>query len=86
MPATRICLVIRPFSELSVPAPETQMVLAVGPIIEPARVDAQGSKVRGQFGSEGYDAAFTNAHRTNVRFSRAGWGVDVVLVDADAAG
>src|SRR5438477_10897130 len=31
-------------------------------------------------------AGNTNAHRTNVRFSRAGRGVDVVLVDADAAG
>jgi len=84
------------------------VVLAVRPIIEPGRVDAQGPKLRDQFGSEGNDAAFellsrrldklehntgvirsagnTNAHRTNVRFSRAGWGVDVVLVDADAAG
>jgi len=34
------------------------VVLAVRPIIEPARVDAQGPKVRGQFGSEGNDAAF----------------------------
>lgn len=84
------------------------VALAVRPIIEPGRVDAQGPEVRGQFGSEGNDAAFellwrrleklehntevmrsaanTNAHRTNVRFSRAGWGVDVVLVDADAGG
>ena len=84
------------------------VVLAVRPIIEPARADAQGPKVRGQSGSEGNDAAFellsrrldklehntevirsagnTNAHQTNVRFSRAGWGVGVVLVDADAAG
>jgi len=31
-------------------------------------------------------AANTNAHQTNVRFSKQGGGIDVVLVDTDAAG
>src|SRR5438445_9470374 len=34
------------------------VVLAVRPIIEPGRVDAQGPNVRGQSGREGTDAAF----------------------------
>ena len=34
------------------------VVLAVRPIIDPGRVDAQGPNVRGQSGREGTDAAF----------------------------
>jgi hypothetical protein len=74
--------------------------LAVRPIVEPRRVDAQGptgndarlEQIARRLDTLEHNievirsAGNTNAHRTNVRFSRAGWGVEVVLVDADAAG
>jgi hypothetical protein len=68
------------------------VVLAVRPVVGPARVDAQGPMLEQRLDKLERNievmrsAANTNAHRTNVRFSRAGWGVDVVLVDADATG
>jgi len=70
-------------------------LLAVRPVVTPARVDAQGS-TPGQIVERLKrlehnleilrSAANTNAHQTNVRFSKQGAGIDVVLVDADAAG
>jgi hypothetical protein len=68
------------------------MVLAVRPIIEPGRVAAQGPSIAQRLNKLEHNADVMrsagnlNAHRTNVRFSRAGWGVDVVLVDVDASG
>jgi hypothetical protein len=76
------------------------MVLAVRPIIEPGRVAAQGpssndaisERIAQRLNKLEHNADVMrsagnlNAHRTNVRFSRAGWGVDVVLVDVDASG
>jgi len=70
-------------------------LLAVRPILMPARVDAQDSTL-GQIVERLNrlehniavirSAANTNAHQTNVRFAKQGSGIDVVLVDADAAG
>jgi len=68
---------------------------AVRPLAEPGRVDAQGSTLgqiverlnRLEHNTEVMrSAANTNARQTNVRFSKQGSGVDIVLVDADAAG
>ena len=67
--------------------------LAVRPIIGPGRVDAQGPTFEQRLDRLEHNAevmrsaANANAHALNVRFSRAsGGGVDVVLVDSDAAG
>jgi len=76
------------------------MVLAIRPLVEPDRVAAEGPinkdtlfeqimqrVTKLEHNAEVMRAAGNlNAHRTNVRFSRAGWGVEVVLVDVDAAG
>jgi hypothetical protein len=70
-------------------------VLAVRPIVEPRGVGAQGPTLDQM--SQRLDkiernaevmrsAGNTNAHQTNVRFAKQGWGVDVVLADIDAAG
>jgi len=75
-------------------------VLAIRPLIEPERVAAQGpmnndttlERIRQRLNTLEHNsevirsAGNLNAHRTNVRFSRAGWGVEVVLVDVDATG
>ena len=65
------------------------------PVVTPARVDAQDA-TPGQIVERLKrlehnleilrSAANTNAHQTNVRFSKQGGGIDIVLVDADAAG
>jgi hypothetical protein len=70
-------------------------VLAVRPIAEPQRVEAQGPtsvEISQRLGKLEHNtevmrsAGNTNAQRTNERFAKSGGGVDVVLVEADAAG
>jgi hypothetical protein len=70
-------------------------VLAVRPLVEPQRVQAEGQasvEISQRLGKLELNtevmrsAGNTNARRTNERFARQGWGVDVVIVEADAAG
>ena len=70
-------------------------LLAVRPAVTPARVDAKDSTheqiverlKRLEHNLEILrSAANANAHQTNVRFSKQGGRIDVVLVDTDAAG
>jgi len=70
-------------------------VLAVRPIVEPQRVQAEGPtsvEVSQRLGKLEHNtevmrsAGNKNAQQTNERFAKQGGGVDVVLVEADAAG
>src|SRR5262245_21715019 len=70
-------------------------VLAVRPIVEPQRVQAEGPtsvETSQRLGKLEHNADVirsagnTNAQRTYERFAKQGGGVDVVLVEADAAG